>query len=101
VTATTADPVIASRGDSYQITVVVPPTPTTAQLSAAGAGSDQLAVTVPTPLQTAATRWAAGATGAWAKVMKLAQTLKTQGSYSNGTEDPPPGGGGEQRRAAR
>jgi hypothetical protein len=89
VTTTAADPVIASRGDSYQITVVVPPTPTTAQLSAAGAGSDQLAVTVPTPLQTAATRWAVGATGAWGKVMKIAQTLKTQGSYSNGTEDPP------------
>jgi hypothetical protein len=78
-----------ASGDSYRLDVVVPGVPSPAELSAAAAGTDQLAVTVPAPLQTAAERWVGSTSGAWGRVMALAGKLRTGGSFSNGTEDPP------------
>ena len=85
VTGTAADTAGLSPGATYRLSVVVP-VPSTADLEAAAAGSDQLAVTIPTALQSAAVSWVSGASGAWSKVMTLAHHLLIDGSYSDGTE---------------
>ena len=88
-TGTAVDTALSSTGVDYRMQTVVPAQPSANQLATAGAGSDLLAVTVPGPLQTQAATWVGTTTGAWNMVMKLSETLKTQGRFSNGTENPP------------
>ncbi|MGD0833287.1 MAG: transglutaminase-like domain-containing protein [Candidatus Dormibacteria bacterium] len=88
-TATGADTAPLSSGDSYTLDVIAPRAPTAAQLAAAAAGTDQLAVSVPTAVQTTAEQWAGGTAGAWNRVIALAEKLKDDGRFSNGTENPP------------
>jgi hypothetical protein len=89
VTATAAVPSGLSRGDSYTMHVVVPPTPTKADLLSAAPGPGQLAVEVPSYLQVTARKWIGQSSQAWAEVTALATHLKTYGRFSNGTESPP------------
>ena len=89
VTGTAADPSASGGPTTYRLDVVVSPTPTPAELTSASAGSDRLDVTVPPALQTAANQWVGGTSGAWNKVMKLAEHLRLQGKFSNGTEEVP------------
>ena len=88
-TGTAADTAPLTGGDSYTLDVVVPKTPSAAELAAAAAGTDQLAVSVPTAVQTTAQQWVGGTAGAWNRITALAGKLKTDGRFSNGTEDPP------------
>ncbi|MCU4185603.1 transglutaminase-like domain-containing protein [Acidiferrimicrobium sp. IK] len=88
-TGTVIDVNGATPGATYRIGAVVAPTPTASELDHAAAGADQVVATVPTLLQRTASQWAAGAGGAWAKVMAVASHLKEDGRYSNGTENPP------------
>lgn len=88
-TGTAADPSATGGSVTYKLSVVVTPTPTEQALAAAAAGSDHLDVAVPPAIQTAANQWAGGTSGAWSKVMKLADHLRSQGKFSNGTEEVP------------
>lgn len=88
-TGTAADP-SAERGPvTYRMNVVVSPKPAEAELGSAAPGTDHLDVVVPTALQTAASQWVGGASGAWAKVVKIADHLREDGKFSNGNESVP------------
>ena len=89
LTGTAIDTSLGTSDITYRMQVIVPNTPSKSSLTSAAAGTDQLAVSVPTPLQTQAVQWVGNSTGAWDKVLRLASQLKTQGRFSNGTENPP------------
>jgi len=89
-TDTAADAALSGAAQSltYSATTIVPTTPTRAQLLAASAGQTPVTADIPTSMQTLAEHWTQHATGAWQRVMLLAQTLKSKGRFSNGTESP-------------
>jgi hypothetical protein len=89
-TATAADAAGLQAGDTYRLDVVVPPSPSVAELSSATSGGEPVATSdVPSVLQADANQWVGSASGAWGKVMAIATHLKTSGAYSDGTENPP------------
>lgn len=91
-TATAAEPGGSAAGDSYAISAVVPKPPNQQQLAKAGPGDVTVAASgVPTVLQTDANVWANGHTGAWDKVMAIADHLRTTGYYSDGPDPGAPG----------
>lgn len=85
-TETAADSFGLSTGDDYRFSTVIPVEPSQGALSGAAAGEDDLAVEVPSFVQTDAGKWIDGANGAWQKVMALADYLKAHGKYSDGDE---------------
>ena len=89
LTDTGVDAALGSGGTTYNMRVIVQSTPSSSVLAVAAAGSNQVDVIIPTPLQTQAQKWVGNTNGAWNKVLKIAADLKTQGRFSNGTENPP------------
>ena len=90
-TETAAVPSGLQPGESYTVeTDVVPPLGDQKTLDSLSVGSATIPVSgVPQNLQTDANSWSTGASGPYAKVMAIANQLKTTGYYSDGLEVPP------------
>ena len=90
-TETAADIVGVRPGDSYQLTSLAStPTPAASVLDRAAAGNDRLVINgVPQVVAADAQSWSASANGPYAKVMAVAQHLRTTGYFSDGLESPP------------
>jgi hypothetical protein len=86
-TGTGAEPVGLRTGDQFTETAVINnDLPNGQELAAAGPGTVAVPISgVPAVLQTDASQWANGSSGAWSKIMAIAKKL-LKGYYSDGTD---------------